>query len=154
MDTTEQLNGTYFYGGLSKLSAGELFFWVMIDVTAEHFTGAKDVIAGAAVYAGSNQLVVSGKPGDATPGTSYASRYSRQLLKNIHLPFRLPTFIHSPAAGNPLRIKMLMTQKLATFTGRAIPIMGWVVLAADVAQISYKATVKYNKIVRKEDRLW
>lgn len=31
MDTTEQLNGTYFYGGLSDLSAGELFsgLWLM-----------------------------------------------------------------------------------------------------------------------------
>jgi len=154
MDTTEQLNGTYFYGGLSNLSAGELFFWIMVDVTAEHFTGAKDVIAGAAVYAGSNQITVKGKPGDATPGTSYASQYSRRLLKNIHLPFRLPTFVHSPVPGNQLRIKMLMTHKLATFTGRAIPVVGWVVLAADVAQISYEATVRYNRIASKEDRLW
>lgn len=153
MDTTEQLDGTYFYGGLSNLSAGELFFWIMVDVTAEHFTGAKDVVAAAAVYSGSNQIEVRGKLGNATKGTSYASQYSRRLLKNINLPFRLPTFIHSPMPGNPLRIKMLMTQKLATFTGRAIPVVGWVVLAADVAQISYETAVKFNQIVRREDRL-
>ena len=66
MDTTEQLNNTYFYGGISNLSAGELFFWIMVDVTAEHFTGAKDLIAAAAVYSGQNTIAVSGKFGNAT----------------------------------------------------------------------------------------
>jgi len=154
MDTTEQLNGTYFYGGLANLSAGELFFWIMVDVTAEHFTGAKDVIAGAAIYAGSNQIEVKGKLGGATKGTSYASTYSRKLLKEIMLPFKLPTWIHSPKPGNPFRIKQLMTQRLATFAGRTIPVVGWVVLATDVAQISYQAMVRYNRIVSKEDRIW
>lgn len=32
MDTTEQLNGTYFYKGLHNLSAGELFFWVFLGI--------------------------------------------------------------------------------------------------------------------------
>lgn len=154
MDTTEQLNDTYFYGGLTNLSSGELFFWVMVDVTAEHFTGAKDVIAGAAVYAGSNQIAVSGKLAGATKGTSYASMYARKMLKNAMLPFRLPTWIHSPVAGNPFRIKKIMTLRLATFTGRTIPVLGWLVLMADVMQIGYQATVIYNRIVSEEDKLW
>lgn len=31
MDTTEQLDGTYFYKGLTNLSAGELFFFVFLE---------------------------------------------------------------------------------------------------------------------------
>ncbi|MDR7342478.1 hypothetical protein J2X14_000866 [Pantoea alhagi] len=154
MDTTEQLNGTYFYGGLSNLSAGELFFWVMVDVTAEHFSGTKDVIAAAAVYSGQNTIVVKGKFGGATKGTSYASKYSRKLLKDIMLPFKLPTWIHSPTPTHPYRIKQIMTLKLATFTGRTIPVIGWLVLASDVAQITYEAVERYNRIVKKEDKLW
>jgi len=61
MDTTEQLSGTYFYGGFTNLSAGKLFFWIMVDVTAEHFSGAKDIVAIAAIYSGQNVIDVSGK---------------------------------------------------------------------------------------------
>ena len=107
MDTTEECNGTYFYGGLTNLTDGELFFWIMIDVTAEHFTGIKDVIAAAAVYSGANLIEVRGKFKEATKGTSYASRYSRKILKELMLPFKLPTWIHSPKPGNPVRIKKL-----------------------------------------------
>lgn len=44
---------------------------------------------------------------------------------------------------------MLMTHRLATFTGCVIPVLGWGVLAADVAQISYEATLRFNPIVIK-----
>lgn len=58
MDTTEHLNGTYFYGGFRNLSAGELFFSIMIDVTAEHFSGSKDIVAIAASCSGQNVIDV------------------------------------------------------------------------------------------------
>lgn len=35
MDTVEELNGTYFYKGISNLSSGELFFWILIDSVSE-----------------------------------------------------------------------------------------------------------------------
>lgn len=31
MDTTEQLNGTYFFDGMLNLTAGELAFWIVLD---------------------------------------------------------------------------------------------------------------------------
>lgn len=152
MDTTEELKGTYFYGGLSNLSAGELFCWVMVDVTAEHFTGAKDVakdvMAAAAVYAGQNNIAVSGKLANATPGTSWASKEARKHLQKYRLPFPLPTIV-----GSSLKMKIIMTRKLGTFTGRAIPVIGWVVLGADITLIAWKATNKYNSIVKQADRI-
>lgn len=155
MDTTEQLNGTYFYGGLINLTAGELFFWIMVDVTTEHFTGTteagRDIMAAAAVYAGKNNIAVSGKLANATPGTSRASVLARRHLQQYKLPFSLPTFI---TTLKPPHIKMLMTRKLGTFVGRTIPVVGWVVLTADVSLITWKATNKYNTIASKADRLW
>jgi len=152
MDTTEQLEGTYFYGGLNNLSAGELFFWIMIDVTAEHFTGVKDVMAAAAIYSGDNAIPVRGKLGGAKPGTSIASKFSRQLLRDYRLPFRLPTFIQDKS--NPFIIRTYMTHKLGTFVGRTVPVVGWAILAVDLAQINYESVVRYNRIARDGDKIW
>lgn len=52
MDTTEQLNGTYFYGGLPNLTAGELFFWIFLDKVDEHFLGIKNITAVACILLG------------------------------------------------------------------------------------------------------
>ncbi|MCU5775840.1 hypothetical protein N5923_17640 [Erwiniaceae bacterium BAC15a-03b] len=154
MDTIEQLDGTYFYGGLTNLSAGELFFWIMIDVTAEHFTGVKeagrDIMAAAAVYSGQNNIAVSGKLANATPGTSRASVFARKHLQKYRLPFPLPTFINTK---KPPYIKTIMTHKLGTFVGRTIPVIGWAVLAADVSIIAWKAVNRYNTIASEDDRL-
>lgn len=44
MDTTEQLNGTYFFDGMSNLSAGELAFWIVVD-EAQKQLGVEDIFA-------------------------------------------------------------------------------------------------------------
>ena len=124
----------------------------MIDVTAEHFSGVKDIVAIAAIYSGQNVIDVSGKLNGAWKGTSYASVYSCKLLRDYRLPFRLPTWIQNPK--NPFEIKRLMTRKLGTFVGRTIPVLGWAILAADVAEISWKSVVKYNRIANKDDKIW
>lgn len=148
MDTVEELNGTYFYDGSSNLSAGELFFWIMIDETLDHF-GLSDIAAVAGVYLGSNSVTVAGKFAGATPGTSVASIYSRKLFRNRMMPVRLPTWI-----GFPPNAKKVMTQKLGTFVGRTIPVVGWIILAADVSAITFKAVNKYNTLAHPSDRLW
>lgn len=65
------------------------------------------------------------------------------------MPVRLPTWI-----GFPPNAKRVMTQKLATFVGRTIPLVGWVILAADVSIILFNAVNKYNTIAHPSDRLW
>jgi len=147
MDSVEELNGTYFYDGSSNLSAGELFFWIMIDETLDHF-GISDIAAVTAIYLGSNSVTVAGKLAGATPGTSVASVYSRRLFRGHMMPVRLPTWI-----GYPPHARKVMTQRLGTFVGRTIPLVGWVVLAGDVTIILYKALNKYNTIVNPSDRL-
>lgn len=148
MDTVEQLNETYFYDGSSNLSAGELFFWVMVDESLDHF-GIADIAAVTAIYLGSNNITVAGKLAGATPGTSVASIYSRRLFRGRMMPIKLPTWI-----GYPPNAKRIMTEKLGTFVGRTIPLAGWVILAVDVTTITFKAVNKYNTIAHPSDQLW
>lgn len=155
MDTVEELGKTYYYNGMMNLPANELFYWIMLDVTVEHFTSAAvalDVMAAAAIYSGQNNMPVSGKLANATPGTSRASLSARRYLQGYRLPVRLPTLIGS--ITKPHKIKTIMTDRLGTFVGRSIPVVGWVILAIDVSHIVSKAVSRYNTIARKEDRLW
>ncbi|NIF33583.1 hypothetical protein F3J29_15760 [Enterobacter sp. Cy-643] len=99
MDTVEERNGTYFYKGVSNISAGELFFWILLDV---------------------------------------------------ELPFRLPTFTNASLRY----LKPMWVNNLGKFVGRAVPVLGWVLLASDVATIVYKATSHYNRIARGNDKIW
>ncbi|VWB44642.1 membrane protein [Burkholderia arboris] len=51
-----------------------------------------------------------------------------------------------------LRIKF--TQNIGAFVGRAIPGVGWVILATDVSLITYRTVGAYNRMVKPEDRLY
>lgn len=147
MDTVEELNGTYFYSDTSNLSAGELFFWIMIDETSEYF-GIKDIAAVTAIYSGSNTLTVTGKFAGATPVTSVASLLSRKLFRATMMPIRLPTWV-----GFPPNVKRIMTYKLSTFIGRSLPVVGWVIIASDIVIITFRAVSKYNTLAHPADRL-
>ncbi|MHA7845634.1 STM2901 family protein [Serratia sp. D1N4] len=149
MDTVEELNGTYFYKGVGNISAGELFFWVLLDKTDEQLGGITDIVAMSCIILGLPILSTRTKPGTATPGTSIASKYSRQYL-DVKLPVRLPTLTNKSIK----LLKPMMVNNLGAFVGRTIPVIGWVLLANDLAQIVYKTLSTYNTIARKEDRVW
>lgn len=75
MDTTEELNGTYFYHGVENLTPQELLFWVLLDETEKQL-GVQDIGAVAGIILGNNSIDVPGKPLTSTPGTSVASLFS------------------------------------------------------------------------------
>lgn len=52
MDTVEELNGTYFYRGVCNITAGELFFWILLDRVNNQFGGIKDVISMSCIILG------------------------------------------------------------------------------------------------------
>lgn len=54
----------------------------------------------------------------------------------------------------PHKLKILMVRKISTFTGRAIPVLGWIILASDVSQIAYRTVRDYNRIARGNDKIW
>jgi len=147
MDTVEELNGTYFYNGFSNLSSGELLFWIFLDTTADHF-GVKDYLTIGLILLGQPSIDTRGKPIGATKGTSPLSSQLRHYL-NIKTR-RLPTL----TTGSIKRLKFSYVTNLGAFVGRWIPILGIIIIAADVTQIAYKATNRYNTIARGKDKLW
>jgi hypothetical protein len=139
---------SYSFGGHTGLSAGELFFWIVVDTTMDHL-GLDDVVAVAAIVAGQPIIPTRAKPAGATPGTSPASRFLSRHL-NVRLPFRLPTL-----TGASLRtLRVTFTNNLGRFAGRTVPVLGWIWLAADVTQILWRSVTRYNQLARREDQLW
>lgn len=47
-----------------------------------------------------------------------------------------------------------MTNKIGTFVGRAVPVVGWIILAADVSEITWCTLRDYNRIARGGDKIW
>lgn len=151
MDTVEELNDTYYFNGLSNLTAYELLFWILIDETEKQL-GVEDIMAVMALILGDNAIDVPGKPANATPGTSHASLFFR---KHISYKFKsrvLPTLTRRSFSMRGLQI--FWVNHLGTFIGRTIPVVGWVILASDVVAISYRTVQKYNVIARYEDKIW
>lgn len=154
MDTVEELNGTYFYAGRSNLKASELFFMIFCEATVYQFgLGVADFGAVVAIFSGRNNVSVNGKFANAIPGTSYASIGARAVLGKVKFPFgmSLPTWI---GGYTPWTARRIMVRNIAPFVGRSIPLLGIIILASDVAQITYRTLRDYNLIVGDSDKLW
>ena len=149
MDTVEELNGTYFYKGVCNISAGELFFWIFLDEIGDQFGGITDLGAMALIILGQPDISTRGKIALTTRGTSVASLAARRYL-DVTLPFQLPTFTNASIRT----LKPMFVNNLGAFVGRAVPVVGWVILASDVATIVYKTTSHYNKIACGSDKIW
>lgn len=152
MDTVEELNGTYFYAGRSNLTASELFFMIFCETTANHF-GIDDLAAVIALYSGVNNQKTRTKPQGAKEGTSRISKAMRKYFKNAKFPFgiKLPTWV---GGYTPWTAERRMVAKISTFIGRTIPLIGEVIIIADVWQITYCSIRDYNRIARGNDKLW
>lgn len=149
MDTVEALNGTYFYKGICNISAGELFFWILLDKIEEQFGGIEDALTISCIILGLPILKTRNKPYGTTAGTSIASKYLRQYL-NVELPVRLPTLTEASIAT----LKPKYVTNLGAFVGRGLPVIGWTLVASDLAQICYKTLKMYNTIAHKKDWIW
>lgn len=152
MDTVEELNGTYFYAGRPNLTAAELFFMIFCETTANHF-GTDDVAAVVALYSGINNQKTRTKPKGAKEGTSRISRTMRRYFKTAKFPFdiKLPTWV---GGYTPWTAERRMVAKISTFAGRTIPLVGEIILLADISQITYCSVCDYNRIARGNNKLW
>lgn len=109
--------------------------------------GVQDFGAIIAIITGLNILPTNGKFANAMPGTSLASHGARNLFGNAKFPWELE--LPSVIAGYPPhRLKILMTHKIITFIGRAIPVVGWVILANDIFVITYQTIREYHFLAR------
>lgn len=80
MDTTEELNGTYFYAGRSNLTASGLLFMIFCEQFAEQLD-VDDFGAIVAVLSGGRNITTRTKPADALEGTSRASKAARKVFE-------------------------------------------------------------------------
>ncbi|WP_080411386.1 STM2901 family protein [Burkholderia ubonensis] len=140
---------TYNYGIHANLAPSELFCLIVIDVACDEL-GIDDVVGVAMILLGQRFLPTRGKFGGAVKGTSVASRVSRKLLPYEVKHKILPT-VTSFKSLVLLRVKF--TRELGVFVGRAIPVVGWVITAVDISIIMHRSRVKYNGLVKPEDRL-
>jgi hypothetical protein len=91
--------------------------------------GGGSVAAGQPVR-GTKRFVTPG----SSSGTSLAGLAANKLFGNARLPGRLPTVV----GGTPgSRLRIAYTKSAARFAGRAVPVLGWALLAYDVASIGY-----------------
>ncbi|CNE22546.1 STM2901 family protein [Yersinia intermedia] len=152
MDTVEELNNTYFYAGRSNLTASELLFIIFCENTANQL-GVEDFGAIVAIVAGLNISPTRGKFVGATPGTSFASRGARKVFGSAKFPWgiKLPSII---GGYPPHKLKPRMVHKIGTFVGRAVPVVGWLILASDVSEIVWCTARDYNRIARGNDKVW
>lgn len=49
--------------------------------------------------------------------------------------------------------RVILTRRLSVFIGRAIPGVGWVLLARDAFMIATNTVFKYNRMVKAEDKV-
>lgn len=143
------MGNTYRYGIHESLSPGGLLLLVTIDETCKQL-GIEDFATVGAILAGQNWVPTRGKFSGATPRTSLASKVARTYL-NYDLKRRiLPTVTN--ASVRPL--KVFMTRNLGTFVGRSVPVLGWALLARDVAIITVNSVGQYNRLVKTEDKVF
>lgn len=70
-------------------------------------------------------IKVTGKisAASATPETGVASKVSRYLLKDLRFPYKLRHY--SLVRQNISKLKMVPSNKIATFVGHYIPLLGY-----------------------------
>ncbi|MCC8395142.1 hypothetical protein LJ656_21370 [Paraburkholderia sp. MMS20-SJTR3] len=137
----------YSYGGRDDLNAPELYVAILTEELCKRLQ-ATDIAAVIAFLTGQPILSTRKKFGGATPGTSLASLIARELL-NFNLPFRVPTLTNNSIAA----LRFSMTRNLGAAVGRWTPQIGAAILIYDVVVINLKTTLRYNKLVKPEDRL-
>ncbi|WP_175842482.1 STM2901 family protein [Burkholderia arboris] len=139
---------TYRYGVHEGLSRAALLFLIFIEETGKAL-GADDAVGIAMVLLGRRFIPTRGKFANAVKGTSIASVVARRMLP-YELKHRILPTVTSLTSLIMLRIKF--TQNIGAFVGRAIPGVGWVILATDVSLITYRTVGAYNSMVKPEDR--
>lgn len=152
MDTIEELGGTYFYAGRTNLSASEMLFMVFCEETA-HQLGIEDLGAIVAVVSGLNVSKTRGKFRGNIKDTSYASRGARKIFGKKTFPgnVKLPSVV---GGYPPSTMRIILTRKMGTFVGRAVPVVGWIIIAKDITEIAFRSVTRYNSIARGNDKLW
>ncbi|MBR8257735.1 STM2901 family protein [Burkholderia ambifaria] len=138
----------YDYRGHGDLTPPELFCLIVIDVACDEL-GIDDAVGIAMILLGQRFVPTRGKFHGAVKGTSVASMVSRRMLPYEIKHKILPTVTSFKSL---VLLKVKFTRELGVFVGRAVPVAGWIITAADISIIMYRSAVTYNRLVKPEDR--
>ncbi len=145
MDTTEELNGTYFYHGHLNVTPQELFLLIFAESLADHL--GVSVETAATILAGLPIIPKRKVLGATGSRTSIASKIARRILKDARFPngLRVETII---GMG-----KVRSTNKIGAAIGRAVPYVGYTQAIIVFALVARETRNKYNFIARPKDRI-
>jgi hypothetical protein len=142
MDTTEQLNGLYFFDGMS-VDAEELLLWLILDEFIKNFSGITDILAVASMLASLPIIPVGGKldARRATSGTSPISYASRSLIRQrFRIKRRTITW------SNMIRGQWTYTTSIGAYVGRWVPWIGAILTVYDLSIMTRKVIYRYRLI--------
>ncbi|MFM0516163.1 MULTISPECIES: STM2901 family protein [Caballeronia] len=135
----------YSYGNLHDLTKEELHLCILVEVICTHFDAA-NVIGVFGMVLGAPMLSTRTKPGGAIAGTSLASEICRELL-DVRVHRRLPTLVGF------FSIRVRYVTHIGAFVGRWVPWIAVPIMAYDLVAIEMKVILRYNALVRQEDRI-
>lgn len=145
MDTTEEINGTYFYHGHANVTPQELFLLIFVENLADHMgvsvETAVTILTGLPLVPKRKVLGASGSR------TSIASKLARRMLKDARFPggIRVETII---GMG-----KVRSTNKIGAVIGRAVPYVGYAQATIIFSLVARETRNKYNLIARPKDQI-
>lgn len=142
IDPTEP--GAWEYKGKWYFNKTNLYIAILAHTTANQF-GITDVVGLMAMLSGQAFIPTRAKLGGATEGTSLASKYLSKLPYKTSIKLPMVTGYPKLIGGKGMRVAF--TKILGRFLGRAIPVVGWGVLAYDVTYIFYVAQLEFEQIV-------
>lgn len=140
---------TYRYGVHADLTPAALFFFIAVEETCAQ-VGIDDVEAVILILTGWPILPTRQKFGGATKGTSIASVMARSIFRYQLNRRILPTVTLQSIKS----FRIILTGKLSVFVGRAVPGLGWALLARDVFRIVSGTVTRYNNCVKPEDKVF
>lgn len=142
-------SNTYRYGAHADLAPAELFFFIAVEETCAQ-VGIDDVEAVILILSGWPILPTRQKFGGATKGTPVASVMARSIFRYQLNRKILPTVTLQSIKS----FRIILTGKLSVFVRRAVPGLGWALLAHDVFGIVHGTVSRYNRLVKPEDKVF
>ena len=133
------------YNGQLYDNKTDLYMAILVDMAADQF-GIKDIAALGGVIAGQPILKKRFRIPGSSRGTSPLSK-SLSKLPGKFPGKRLPTVVDYPKALGGKGMRIAFTKSIGRFAGRAIPIVGWGVLAYDVGRTFYRTHITYHRIL-------
>ncbi|WP_338560635.1 hypothetical protein [Erwinia sp. E_sp_B04_7] len=147
MDTVEQLNGKYFFEGMS-VDEDELIFWLILDEFRKTFSGITDIMAVSSMLLSLPVIPVRGKLDaiSTTSGTSPLSLATRSLIKH-----RFKSRQKTITWGQLVRGRWAYTTSLAAYVGRWLPWVGAVLTVYDLSIITRNVINRFRLITGKKE---